>query len=544
MKTIKEPESKLQPRLFSDENLGWWVSRLSPNALNNLERGWQGVFRRSILQLMPAEQLGEHFSDTAGRPTKELYSMAGLMLIAEFKNLTGEQTAEAYTFDASIQYALNLPCDGQYLSARTVDNYRKLFREDEAAQDVFTRVSATLVAELELDISRQRLDSTHVLSNMARLGRQQLLAVGVKRFLVQLRKHHRGCYDGLPEELRERYLPAESRLFGQGTKKALPKDEAIEQTGQDMALFITRFGEDESVAKMKSYADMARLFAEHFKAPQDKDKDRDKDKEEASGQRPELRPKSKDAEGGSTRTLQNPSDPDAGYDGHKGAGYQAQIAQTLPPRDEKDRIEGPGLLTGLLPQSAAVRDDAALAPMLEQQRQSGLRPGELTADTLYGSDANVQSCAEQGIELVSPVGGKPPGLEEPKHNCTRAEKEKKQRLAQRREEQETEAWTSTYATRGGIEGVNRALDAVTGFKRLRVRGIKAVSMALYLKAAGWNILSAAKILARRARKAPPALLSATKELIRRILSPENAPPPSASYGLSLLLPQKLSPNLG
>lgn len=524
MKTIKEPESKLQARLFSDEDLGWWASRLSPNALRSLERGWQGVFRRSILQLMPAEQLGGHFTEDTGRPSKELYSMAGLMLIAEFKNLTGEQTAEAYTFDASIQYALNLPRDHQYVSARTVDTYRKLFREDEAAQDVFIRVSATLVAELELDIGRQRLDSTHVLSNMAKLGRQQLLAVGVKRFFVQLHSHHDGHYQELSAELRERYLPAESRLFGQGTKKALPRAEIIERTGQDMALLITRFGGHERIGKMKSYQDMARLFAEHFEAP------------EAVGQPHALRPKSKDAGGGSTGTLQNPSDPGAGYDGHKGSGYQAQIAQTLPPRDAKGKIEGPGLLTGLLPQSAAVRDDAALVPMLEQQKESGLLPTELTADTLYGSDANVRTCAGRGIELISPVGGKPPAVAEPKHKGCRAEEEKKQRLQQRREAQETGEWKIAYATRSGIEGVNRALDAVTGFKRLRVRGNEAVNMALYLKGAGWNILAAAKILARRARRAAQAAkwpLSAVAALIRRFWSAANALPPSGATAPNL-----------
>lgn len=527
MKTIKAPQGKLQPQLFCDENLGWWARRLSPNALKALEKGWQGVFRRSILQLMPAQQLGAHFSEIAGRPSKELYSMAGLMLIAEFKNLTGDQTAEAYTFDASIQYALNLPRDGQYLSARCVDDYRKLFREDECAQEVFTRVSATLVAELELDIQRQRLDSTHVLSHMAKLSRRQLLAVGTKRFLIQLRKHHSAPYGELAEELRERYHPAESRLFGQGAKKAQSATEAIEQIGQDMAALLTRFGEDARIGQMKSYQDMARLFAEHFEPPQE------------PGSPHKLRPKSKDAQGGSTRTLQNPSDPDAGYDGHKGAGYQAQIVQTLPPRDAKDKIEGPGLLTGLAPQSAAVRDNEALPEVLEQQRDSGLAPAELTADTLYGSDANVQYCASRGIDLVSPVGGVAPSKENPKHHGARRENDQKARLAQRREQQQTDEWKARYAKRSGIEGINRALDAVTGFKQLRVRGIKAVSMALYLKAAGWNILSAAKIRARRMRQAAISSSLACKRLVWQAINTLKTPIVTPGHQLSLGTPTRI-----
>ncbi len=492
MKNIKAPDDKLQQRLFLDEDMSWWAAKLSPNALRSLERGWQGTFRRSILKLMPAEQIGEHFSEDIGRPSKELYSMAGLMLIAEFKGLTGEQTAEAYTFDASIQYALNLPRDHQYLSSRSVDNYRKRFREDELAQKVFLQVSATLVEELEIDIARQRLDSTHVLSNMAKLGRQQLLSVGVKRFLTQLKKHHASNYEGLPAELRERYAPAETRLFGQGTTKAKKGKEVLEQIGQDMAALIGEFGGHERISKMKSYQAMVRLFEEHFKPPQD------------PGKPHQLRPRSKDSNGGSTRTLQNPSDSGAGFDGNKGSGYQAQIAQSLPSLDKEGKAEGPGLITGLLPQSAAVRDNEALPEMLDQQQKSGLAPKELTTDTLYGSDENTQHCAQQGINLISPVGGRTPTESEPKHNCSRQERERKQRLEQRRQEQKTERWKNQYAQRSGIEGLNRALDCVTGFKRLRVRGESAVTMALYLKAAGWNILTASKIRARRLRKATMA----------------------------------------
>ena len=42
--------------------------------------GWPGVFRHAILELMPVKALGGHFSPKMGRPTRELYSMAGLGL--------------------------------------------------------------------------------------------------------------------------------------------------------------------------------------------------------------------------------------------------------------------------------------------------------------------------------------------------------------------------------------------------------------------------------------------------------------------------------
>lgn len=79
--------------------------------------------------------------------------------------------------------------------------------------------------------------------------------------------------------------------------------------------------------------------------------------------------------------------------------------------------------------------------------------------------------------------------------------------------------------------------SVAEFKRLRVRGNEAVNMAIYLEGAGWNILAAAKILARRVRGAAQAAdwpLSAAVALIRRFWSAADALPPSGATAPKLV----------
>jgi len=486
MKNLRPPSEN--ETLFNMEKVAWWHRQLSPNALRRLEEGWQGVFQRSIIQLLqrPAEALGEAFDEVFGRPSKELYAMSGLLLIAEFQNWKIDEAAEQWTLNAGVQYALNLGRDRQYLCARTLDNYRRLVREKVDVQEIFLRVTTSLIAELELDIRRQRLDSTHVLSEMARFGRLQLLSVAVKRFLVQVQKRDRRLYGELPEGLRQRYEPAESRLFGMGSKHPLPRAEALFQVAQDLAWVVDHFA-GESCGKWTSYQALERLLQEHCERQEDRTV--------------VVRAQSRDAAGGSARCLQNPSDEGAGYSGHKGAGYQVQISQMLPPRAADGQSEGPGLVTACVPQSAAVRDNEALAAVLAQQQSAGLLPAHLTADTIYGSDANVQHSATLGVELLSPVGGAGPKEQgEPRHWCSRAERALKARLAERRAQQETAAWRQQYAQRSGIEGLHRALDATTGLKKLRVRGERAVVVAVSLKTTGWNIMAAAKIRAHRRRQ--------------------------------------------
>ena len=153
-----------------------------------LEENWPGVFRHVILELMPVETLREHFHPDWGRPTRELYSLAGLILLMEFRNWTQEQAVEAYCFHTEVQYALNLEPQGHDLSVRTLERYQGYFAQDGLAPRVMHDVTTRLVKVLGVRIDQQRLDSTHVFSDMAQLGRTRLLGVALQRFLTQLKR--------------------------------------------------------------------------------------------------------------------------------------------------------------------------------------------------------------------------------------------------------------------------------------------------------------------------------------------------------------------
>ena len=80
MRNIKNPRQK---QLFDP-----FDAVLTVGCRKRLLEGWQGVFRHVILELMPVQKIAAHFDPVMGRPTKELYSVAGLVLIKEFMNWT------------------------------------------------------------------------------------------------------------------------------------------------------------------------------------------------------------------------------------------------------------------------------------------------------------------------------------------------------------------------------------------------------------------------------------------------------------------------
>jgi hypothetical protein len=130
--------------------------------------------------------------------------------------------------------------------------------------------------------------------------------------------------------------------------------------------------------------------------------------------------------------MQNPSDPGATYDGHKGPGYQVQLSETCNPDNEVQ------LITCAIPQTAAESDANSFGEVVKDLEANDLVCDEMLADTHYTGDQNVQVAQEHGIE-----------------------------------------------------GTNSGLKRRTGLGQLRVRGQPRVFGSILLKVAGWNILRAA-----------------------------------------------------
>ncbi len=498
----------------------------SPMTVKYLSSDWPGVFRYQMLHLMPAEALGKHFDAKLGCPTKELYGMAGAIFLKEFFNLTIPQTVERYLTDAAWQYALNVNPMEASLSHATVERYLKLFAEDDLASEVFHRVTSALIEALDLDVSRQRLDSTHIFSDMATFGRTKLMGVTIKRFLVQLKRHHPELYGALDMDLLARYAPSQAKMFGDftGSRVALRQ-----QVAEDLLLLVSRFADDERISGRSSYKAMTRVLAEQCDVVEET---------------VELKKKT----GGDV--MQNPSDPDATYDGHKGPGHQAQIAETC---SEANEVQ---LITCVETEPAHASDQNACVPMIEQLEAHDRKPEILYADGQYGSDANVVEAAQHGVDLQSPVAGAPrqnpddltiddfvvdeetqtveccPNGHEPVSSVHDPDKGRtrtvmdashcsvcpcrnqcpvkqvrgeyviehtpaEHRPASRRAEQATDAFRENYAIRGGGESVNAGLKRKTGMGRLRVRGSPRVRMAVLLRCAGWNLFRALAAMKRR-----------------------------------------------
>jgi hypothetical protein len=78
------------------------------------------------------------------------------------------------------------------------------------------------------------------------------MAVAIKRFLTQLNRHHSDAYDALPEDLRSRYAPAQSRLFADA-KDAEARARCRQQAADDLGSLIDRFADRPDVSNRSTY---------------------------------------------------------------------------------------------------------------------------------------------------------------------------------------------------------------------------------------------------------------------------------------------------
>lgn len=512
---------------------------LGPKRRKLLDKSWSGVFRKYLLEKLPVEKIAKYFDEGMGRPSKELYTAIGSLMLQQLHDLSDPEVSMALAFHEAWHYALDITDEsdaGKYISERTLRTYRKILIKEGLDRVLFETLTDSLIKAFGVDTTKQRLDSTLIQSNMRKLGRIRIFSTTIRKFLKKLKRTNPDLFNNLLEpEFRDRYLAKEYEgCFSQ--VKPSEAARTLDGLAEDLLYLIELFSSYDNVVTLSEYRLLERILREQCCV---------------TGSGKDLKVEIKPSKDVPSNSLQNPSDPDAGYDNHKGQGYQLQIMETY--QVEKQDDKKPDLITHVEVESAHEHDANALQPAIDTTQKRGCCPEELTCDTLYGGDDNVQQAAVKGVEVVAPVKGPAPAGEislsdfefdentnfvtgcpegyEPENVCRtqknriRARFNKKTccacphlkncpvkpgkkaaflryddktlRLARRRAHEQTREFKDRYRWRAGIEGTNSHLKSDVGAGRLRVRGMASVRFTVTLKALGLNILRCAKVLDAR-----------------------------------------------
>ncbi|MBU8920973.1 MAG: transposase [Bacteroidales bacterium] len=525
---------------IKDHHTGWLIDpwdHLGPKRRKLLDSSWAGVFRKYLFEKLPIERIARHFDESQGRPTKELYTALGMQILQQLHDLSDPDVTMSLAFSEQWHYALDITDNSDasmYVSERSVRRYRKILIKEGLDKVLFETLTDNLIEAFGVDTSKQRLDSTFIQSNMRIMGLVGIFSSTIRKFLKKLRRSHAKLYARLPESrFKGRYLTKDSEnLFSQ--VKPSEASVTLHELGNDLLYLVEFFRSYTTVCKLSEYRLLERVLDECCIV---------------TGSGADIMVELKPPNEIPSDSLQNPSDPDAGYDNHKGSGYQAQIMETFQVEKPDDK-KTPDLITHVEVEPANVHDSHALLPAIDATTERGCQPEELVCDSLYGSDDNVQKAAVKEVDVISPVQGKHlngdftladfeidpathfvlscPESHKPEHvyrtrknklrakfaksicsscpqrdNCPvrpRAKAfylrydDKMLRLAQRRVYVQTTEFKDRYRWRAGVEATMSHLKADVGVAQLRVRGLASVRFVVMLKALGLNILRCAKAL--------------------------------------------------
>ena len=365
---------------------------LSPKRRRMLEEGWPGLFREHLLGELPVDLLKPFFTEAVGRPTKELHTLLGVMLFQQTMDLNDVEAVDQLAYNIQWHYALNITeesDEAKYVSEKTLWSTRQLMAENGIDGVMFDKFTDKLAKVFDVDPSNQRIDSVHIRSNMRRLGRIAIFSRTIAKFLVNLKRHHRTLFDTIKAEVIERYW-GEKALAAFALVKPTESEKTLKQVSSDLFDLLERFKAEPAVCSMHSYKLMQRVLSDQCRVETDETGAR-----QVTIKKPAEIP---------SDSLQNPSDPDVTYSGHKGQGYQVQIMETFDrSEDDKEKEQTLNLITHVEVQPACESDATALVPAVADTRVRGLGPDQLVADTLYGSDSNHQTAQVADVELIAPT---------------------------------------------------------------------------------------------------------------------------------------------
>ncbi|MFQ5868113.1 MAG: transposase [bacterium] len=505
-----------------------------------MDKSWAGLFRKEILPELPVDKIASSFRFGFGRPTKELYAALGVLILQQMNDYSDNETVHQMAFNLQWHYALDIADESdssKYISPKTLWNFRYIVTEKELDTVLFNQITDKLAKVFSVDTDKQRLDSVHIKSNMRRLGRISIFARSIHSFLVNLKRKHKELFKTLPTEFVERYFKKEAvNCFSM--VKPSNSEKTLVSVSKDLFTLVQSFKDNEEVTSMKSFKLLQRVLKEQCNV-----EETSKEKAVEVSVKP-----SKEVP---SNSLQNPSDPDAGYSGHKGQGYQVQVMETYNREEEEgeDRSKKLNLITHVKVEPAHESDANALLPAIESTKERDLTPKEVLADSLYGSDENCEAAKAMGVEIISPTMGalsnkedtitlsdfelsetgkisKCPEGQTPlktknkkeRHvvvfnsdvcsNCHKTTQcpvkqgkknhylrytDKQLRIAKRRQKEQEPEFKERYRYRAGIEATMSLYDTLTSVKQLRVRGVRAVRFCTTLKAIGVNIFRATAV---------------------------------------------------
>lgn len=371
---FRQNEQHRQPSFFNSTNL------LPDKLRTRLKNSWAGTFYHQVFCRIDETIFAVLYSEEYSRPNIPVNVLVGLEILKSGFGWSDEEMYDEVCFNLQVRHALGLDDLGvEIFALRTIYNFRQAVRKYEEKtgidlmRQVFEQITDEHLELVGLAADWQRMDSTQVLSNLAKMKRFELL-------LAVLQAAYKQLPENLQQQWRERcaaYLEGRPHQIYYKTPTAEMEDHLL-AIGRELAAMEQELGQQ--APDHEALALIQRVLAEQY----------ERDEEEDQLQ---LRPPKEVG----TDSLQSPHDPEATYRVKGGksfrGGYVVNVSETAAPKNPLQ------LITDVQLEPNVTDDAVLLAQALDAQARRGIKVNKVTTDGGYTGEQAESACQKHQVEL-------------------------------------------------------------------------------------------------------------------------------------------------
>jgi hypothetical protein len=268
------------------------------------------IFRREVYPALQAmrDELCKLYCPDNGRPGIEPVLMAGVTLLQFMEKVPDRKAVELVRLHLGFKHALNLRVDDRGFHSTSLVTFRERLMAHKDGRLLFDAILQALYEKgLVKRNGKQRLDSTHVLGAVARMGRLEMVRETIRLFPETVQRI--GLEDSLPEWslFHDRYIDCDIAWHKAGKELLISKHQ---QAGRDIHRLLELAAQNPDLDGHEQTQLLRRVFNEQY---------------ELTDQGP------KQLKGEGSGVVKNPHDPDVQWsskelNGKKAwEGYKVQI---------------------------------------------------------------------------------------------------------------------------------------------------------------------------------------------------------------------------
>ena len=370
---FRKNEQHRQKSFFSGEGL------LPAKLRKRLRTSWAGAFYELILCRIDETIFAPLYSEKASRPNVPVNVLVALSILKAGFGWSDKVLYEQVCFNLQVRHALGYhDLRAEIFTLRSVYNFRRRVKEYEEEtgidlmKKVFEQINDEHLELVAVATGWERMDSSQILSNLAKMNRLELLVAVVQTVYKQLPESLEADWaerwstylDGRPHEV----------CYGIPDREL---EEHLESIGQELSAVERVLVEEAPESDILAL--VTRVLREQY--------------ERGTDGAVRLRP----GEEVSADSLQSPHDPDATFRVKGGepfrGGYVLNVSETADPENPVQ------LITDVQVESNHTDDATLMEQSLDDQAERDIDVQQVTTDGGYTGPRGEEACEKHDVEL-------------------------------------------------------------------------------------------------------------------------------------------------